>query len=248
MAGETRDDGRRLVLDHVRLRDASFSGRELDYFCAIASRFERCAFDSMRVSNMVFGGGPTDSIYLDCCFDGGRIVAASPGAARFERCSFRDVRFRELYSSKLEFVDCFFSGRIDKGYFNGAVPEDDRVELKRKLNAFRGNDFSAAELKDVDFRGGIDLSMQRLPQGPDYLVLAPDAAPAVAGVRSTVECLLDLELRAEALAVVQTLELTIRSGQRQLFIRTRGATTRSVRRGAELVYGLLRDHAVSAPV
>jgi hypothetical protein len=42
----------------------------------------------------------------------------------------------------------------------------------RERNGFIGNDFSSADFVDVDFRGGIDLTKQILPTGPDYIYIA----------------------------------------------------------------------------
>ena len=42
----------------------------------------------------------------------------------------------------------------------------------RERNGFIGNDLSSADLVDVDFRGGIDLTKQILPSGPDYIYIA----------------------------------------------------------------------------
>lgn len=36
---------------------------------------------------------------------------------------------------------------------------------------FRGNDFSGMEFRDVVFRGGIDLGLQRFSNGPDNFVV-----------------------------------------------------------------------------
>jgi hypothetical protein len=196
----------------------------------------------MRVDDICFGGGPTDSTYLDCSFDGARLSAGAPGAARFERCSFRNVRFDALFSEKLEFIDCVFSGKIKKGYFNGTVPVDAQAPLRRSTNEFRGNDFSAAELIDVGFRTGVDLSAQKLPQGPDYLYV-PDASAALAEARKKLGTLSDSTVREQALMVIRLLELESQGGQRQLFVRTKTPLPRRLRDGAALVFSFLRSRS-----
>lgn len=164
MAG--RND-RRLSFDSVKERDADFSGRKLDAFHAIASRFEKCCFEKMSIRDACFGSGLYDSEYYDCSFDGSKFTAVAPGNARFVRCSFRDVLIRQLFCHCVEFVNCKFSGKLLSGYFNGAVPPEDVPILGRHINEFRGNDFIQMELVDVGFRSGIDLSLQRLPSGPE---------------------------------------------------------------------------------
>jgi len=57
----------------------------------------------------------------------------------------------------------------------GQAPSDDWIERglkpRRATNEFRGNDFQAAELLSVTFKGGIDIRAQRWPAGPEYITL-----------------------------------------------------------------------------
>ena len=68
-------------------------------------------------------------------------------------------------------------------------------------NDFLGNDFSQADLVDTDFREGIDLSQQRLPSGPDFLVLDhwPDR---VERARPVIETWEPESVRQEAIKVL----------------------------------------------
>jgi uncharacterized protein YjbI with pentapeptide repeats len=119
----------------------------------------------MVIESACFGSGKVESIYLDCTFDDSRFSAVTPGIARFERCSFRNVDVSEFLGMGIEMVDCKFSGIIRKGSFNGAVAGRYADYLGRTRNEFRGNDFSAVRLGDFDFRTGIDLTQQVLPDG-----------------------------------------------------------------------------------
>lgn len=87
--------------------------------------------------------------------------------------------------SRVELIDCTFSGQLRKAIFNGTVHEDDRLNAGQERNKFHGNDFSAMRLIAVDFRTGIDLTRQKLPSGPDY-VYVPNAAEAVRQARAAV--------------------------------------------------------------
>jgi hypothetical protein len=207
-----------IFLDHQRLRDADFAGRELTYFGAHGSRLERCHFEQVRIESGSFGAGREMSHYTDCSFDGARIWFVPGGCARFVRCSFRDVELYDWFCFAVEMIDCTFSGLIRKSVFNGSPLEDERKFLKRARNEFHGNDFSAVALEDVSFRTGIDLTLQKLPDGPDYVYI-PDGAEAVRRAREGVERWTDAELRRDALVLVQVFEEQVSDGQRQLFIR-----------------------------
>jgi|SRR6266700_82950 len=229
---------RTLVLDSVNERGADYSGRKLDSFCPIASRFEKCRFERMDIGDACFGGGTRDSEYYDCSFDGSKLAAGAPGNASFVRCSFRNVLIRELCCHKVQFVDCTFSGKFLSGYFNGSVPEDKAAHLGRSKNEFRGNDFGEMEFVDVAFRTGIDLGLQKLPSGPGYLYL-PDAPSAVARIRRQVIEWTDLELRQNGMIVIQLLEGELQGGQQQLFLSTKVPPPPKLRKAKEVIFKML---------
>ncbi len=227
---------RSLVLDSVKEHGADFSGRKLDYFCAITSRFEKCRFEKLSISDACFGGGTSDSEYYDCSFDSSKIASGAPGHAKFVHCSFRNVLIRELCCHEVQFISCVFSGRFLSGYFNGSVLEERAGHRKR--NEFRGNDFSQMEFVDVAFRTGIDLTLQKLPTGPNYLYL-PDAPSAVAKVRRQVIEWTDLDLRKNGMIVIQLLEGELQGGQQQLFLSTKVPPPPKLRKAKEVIFKML---------
>ena len=164
-------DDQSVVLDHVQLDWADFSGRRLVQFSAAGCRFLNSDFSDMSINDSAFGAGRDRSEYADCRFDRSRIRFGPGGNARFVRCSFRDVDLEDWRCSTVELVDCTFSGVIQTAIFNAAVPTNDQRAIGRVRNDFRGNDFSACQLMDVPFRTGVDLDAQRLPAGPGYLYL-----------------------------------------------------------------------------
>jgi hypothetical protein len=212
----TVPDDRRLVLDAVSLEGGSFRGRDLEQFVAIKSRFIACDFADMKITHTCFGGGGSPSSYVQCVFDGSEITAVAPGFARFERCTFRDVHFVELNCLNVEFVDCTFSGAIDKGFFNGAVAANAVVALQRDRNEFRGNDFSAVEPLGADFRTGIDLRQQKLPVGTEYLY-AEDGAALLEQLRALPDGSLGVGAEKQRRVLMQMMEMKVARGQRQLF-------------------------------
>lgn len=211
-------ENQRLVLDHERLHGADFSGRKLVQFSAAGSRLDACRFDKAKIEDASFGAGQETSEYVECSFDGVRIRFGPGGYSRFVRCSFRDVDLRDWFCFTVELIDCTFSGRLRKGFFNGTVPEDKRAVAGRERNEILGNDLSAMTLIDVGFRTGIDLTEQKLPSGPDY-VYVPEAAEAVQRARASVIGWDDLSLRQPAMTLINVLEEDVAAGQRQLFLR-----------------------------
>lgn len=213
------DPDQYMTLDHVHDRNVDYSGRKLDLFTAVGSRFEHCRFDKVRFGNIVFGGGREQSEYFECSFDGIRSDYYLTGFSRFVHCSFRDVDLRGWRCDKTEFIDCVFTGRLEECIFYGTVPEKDRPWVGREKNEFRGNDFSGCDLVDVAFRAGIDLEQQRLPTGPDYLYI-PDAAAAIERAkRGLIDWMPGTELQRTAQVLVSSDAMDVASGQRQLLLR-----------------------------
>jgi hypothetical protein len=206
-----------IVLDHIHLRDCDYSSRRLKQFCTIHSRLEGCSFRGTEISDAQFGSGQDQSEFYDCDFDGAKLIRGG-GFYRMVRCSFKNADLRKWTCYEAEFIDCIFTGRLTACIFNGAVPEKDRSWVGRERNEFRGNDFSGAELIDVSFRSGIDLTQQRLPTGEDYLYL-PDAATAIASAQAAVAEWYDEGLRKDGLKLLEVTALGLRGGQRQLLLR-----------------------------
>lgn len=199
------DDGQRVILRRARLVGADFSGRKLVEFASEGSRLERCRFDGTKIDYAVLGSGGRLSEYVGCTFDGARIRFGPAGTCRFVGCSFREVDLRDWFCFRVELVDCVFSGRLRKVVFNGRPVTSDRPSARRVRNEFRGNDFSQAELIDVSFRTGIDLTEQQLPTGPDYIYVA-NAEAALPRVRDEVTRWPDPEQRRLAMVLVNIIQ------------------------------------------
>lgn len=238
------DDSRRVVLDHVRLHGVDFSGRRLTQFSSAGSSLVACRFEKAVVDDASFGGGLEMSEYVDCRFDGARIRFGPGGFARFVRCSFREVDLRDWFCFAVELVECTFSGRLRKAYFNGTVPEDKGQYVGRDRNEFRGNDFSGMELIDVAFRTGIDLTEQRLPSGPEYVYLQ-NAVAAIRRARASVISWQDLDRRQAAMALIRSLEYELAAGQRQLLLRPKEYSTYP-KETVDSVVNLLRNEGMTS--
>jgi hypothetical protein len=170
---------------------------------------------------------------VGCSFDGTSLRALG-GFTRFVNCTFRNVRVTKPAPDYLEFVDCTFTGRLTGLHFWGAPldapdryrrhatslarrglpPPPAAVEslMLRPHNDISGNDFSQATLIDVNFRFGVDLTLQKLPSGPDYIYV-PDAAAALPRAQATLT-----DDRARAF-LQRLLDREVAQGQHQLWLR-----------------------------
>lgn len=214
---DPRND-RRIVVDGQVIVGGDYAHMNLLGFTSIGSQFESCSFEGTRIGHGYFGAGQAASRYVDCIFDGVRAHFGAGGYARFERCSFRDVLLEDWFCFAVELVDCTFTGRLRRAFFNGSVRETDVPVVGRVRNEFTGNDFAKMDFEDVDFRTGIDLASQTLPTGPEYLYV-PDAPRALASARAHVLAWEDLDSRRLALVHLRSLDESVTAGQSQLLLR-----------------------------
>jgi hypothetical protein len=153
-----------------RYTDVDFSNRSLGAFIKYGGEFLRCDFSEASFEQFSVGHqGQTR--FVDCRFRRTRFPLGNTffGDARFERCVFDGAQLRGLHVDAAEFVDCVFRGRVWHSVFWG-VPMGADTTPHRPRNEWRGNDFSEADLVDVDFRD-IDLRAQRWPDDPEEYAL-----------------------------------------------------------------------------
>ncbi len=201
------DDERVVELHRATLTAVDFRRARFDKFSLGGCLFDRCDFRGLsldRKLSPVFAATPR-SVFRDCYFDGADMRRGRLGQSRFERCTFDDARLEGAHAEAAEFIDCRFAGPLDGVTFYG-VPsgsEAKRLDLPRRRNEFRGNDFRDADLLDVAFVAGVDMDRQRFPD--DELHVRVDGfqrrlAKARAEVRQWYE-----RERAPALAMLTTL-------------------------------------------
>jgi hypothetical protein len=185
--------------DGAVLEDVDFSGMRVDRYYVRGSTFDRCDF-SRSVLRVGTFSVPPSSVYRDCRFDRADLRQCNPGLARFERCSFEKAKFGGWNATGAEFIDCRFAGLMKDVTFSAGMERDPDLyeiapeHLKRfhkprgEPLEFRGNDFTNADLENVDFIGGIDLDAQQLPDDPAFVRL--DVRPeTLARVESCVRSL-----------------------------------------------------------
>jgi hypothetical protein len=124
-------EDRRLIFDQADVKGADFSARRLDQFVAISSRFDQCSFEGLQADNVSFGSGGRVSEYIACSFDRSHLRCFAAGVGRFTRCSFRHVQLRDFRCTRVECIECVFSGQLKRGHFSGTVPEEHRITLGR---------------------------------------------------------------------------------------------------------------------
>lgn len=200
------------------LTQESFAGQSPNSFVAIGCSFVRCDFSRMRPRKMIFASGAVPTTYADCCFDEMSLSQSLVGPARFERCSFERVNIRGLSCDAAEFVECTFSGKLQRAYFNGTPSEEWRGVLHRAKNQFVHNDFSRAALTDVEFRTGIDLTAQKLPSDERLYIYGARPREALQRLRERFLTSKDLEARRQVFSVIGIYEQLVAAGQEQLFI------------------------------
>jgi hypothetical protein len=164
-----------LLLDRVTVRDADFRHAAFDRFSPNGCVFERCDFRSEAFGEQwqALFTSRRQSVFRECHFDGADLTGVRPGQARFERCTFADANLDGWLSACAEFIECRFSGRIRGVIFHGRPwgAAAQRLDPLRSVNAFSGNDFSAADLRNTVFVNGIDVRSQIWPEGGDYLIV-----------------------------------------------------------------------------
>ncbi|WP_432973547.1 hypothetical protein [Dactylosporangium sp. CA-233914] len=208
------------------------AGRPVVDFSALDATFERCSFRMLRLEEFVVGSGSSVSEYVDCVFDGMQADLLR-GRARFVRCSFRDVAFGRVSGRSISLIDCVFTGVLEDAEFCARDVGGDGGE-----NEFRGNDFSDADLQQVGFRYGIDLSAQRLPEGGDYVYVA-DLDAGLAAARDAVLGWPAAQ-RDSAQEKIGIWTAELESGQRQLLLRRSLWGTDEAGRGLLDLFGRLR--------
>lgn len=172
IAGAVRDRRVELaagaVFHEATVSGCDLGGQRVPLFQAVATTFESCNFNRVRLDGGTLGVLPF-AAYRDCDFTRADLSRTLPGIARFERCQFDHTRIDKWFAFQAEFVDCTFSGPIKSVRFHGTVePTELAPRVGRTANEFRGNDFSRADLVDVEFVGGIDIDRQRWPASSDY--------------------------------------------------------------------------------
>jgi uncharacterized protein YjbI with pentapeptide repeats len=129
--------------------------------------FDRVTFDGVEVDRGDLGVAD-GTTYRDCLFERCFLAEVDPGLARFDTCRFIHCTLDGWFANGAEFVGCTFDGSSIRDATFFGRPFECGDATRRKVNEFRDNDFSRADLTGTRF-DGVDLLRQRLPSGKEVL-------------------------------------------------------------------------------
>ena len=190
----------------MTLREVDFRRATFESFAPVGCIFERCDFRGTifdRRLQPIFQSRPR-SIFRECRFEGADLRRTPPGQSRFESCTFDEAQLDEWSVPTAEFVDCRFAGRVVGVTFHGRPwgRQAESLDPERRVNEFRGNDFTDADLLECAFVRGIALDQQRWPAGDTYVRLDRFQQRLTRGRVEILEWR-DLEARGNGLDLVQ---------------------------------------------
>ncbi len=212
-----------VLLHHITVSDCDLSRAKFERLVPSGCTFVRCDFRAAALDRRLAPllKAREQNVFRECRFDGADLRAVDPGGSRFEACVFDGADLRGWNAMLAEFVDCHFAGRVERVRFHGRPWGAGAGDLRprRKVNEFRGNDFSDAELIDVAFVMGIDLAPQRWPESRDYVRLDRVHQRLTRGHHEILRWK-DLESRGEAMAMMRDLGLLYRQQNEVIARRT----------------------------
>ncbi|QWW19096.1 pentapeptide repeat-containing protein [Schaalia sp. 19OD2882] len=203
----------------VRASGVDYSGLVLNNFHLWDVRLTECSFERVKAKYFAPGGGGAVSEFARCSFDRATLRGLGGGMVRFVECSFRGARLSGWNVSRSDVVDCDFEGaRLRDVMFWAHVdePATSSTPAESWDNEIRGNDFSGATLMGVEFRTGVDLSLQKLPVGEQYLQVMDVPASLERG-REAAETLEGKD-RFFADSILKWIATEYARGQRQAFV------------------------------
>ncbi len=156
-------------LDDVSIRNCRFDGGKshkgrFARFVDDGNVWRDFSFVSCDFSQGSFGYG--GSIFYDCTFDRCKLMEVSGFRAKFVRCRFERCKWGGVDWKACRFSDCDFIGRVEDSWFRGrfGTKHEERSYGKATGSPILGVDWSLAELRNVFFSHGVDLSTVVLPK------------------------------------------------------------------------------------
>jgi uncharacterized protein YjbI with pentapeptide repeats len=197
-----------IELERARFRDSDFSYSDFG-----RGIFRRCTFENVlfreidshrwnerdcRFADVDFhkanlrnaGIGIRGSTYLRVSFREANFSGAHFYRGQFTGCDFSDAKLRKIDFLVSNLVNCKFRGKLESVWFRRRYPHPAQEKRYGKAvpNEMRNVDFSEAELWDVMFTGGVDLSHVILPKD-GYHILFRHFDVALIRVRDIIDTL-----------------------------------------------------------
>ena len=175
-------------LNRLNLLKSDLSGARLRYSWLEACAFENVRFNYTDMSGIADHGntfrgcrfektnfregclGYRGSKYHRCLFVGANFTKTAFIRVEFDDCEFIDCKLKGVDFNASSFVRCSFIGVLEEVWFRGgyALPSDVREFGTARRNEMLNVSFEMAELRDVTFSNGCDLTSVKLPESGDY--------------------------------------------------------------------------------
>lgn len=160
---------RHLVIPEGESADYHFTRARYAKIHLVATELRDCLFEDVRTDYWAVSGDlQVRSRVANCDFVRCDLKANLITNVTFENCRFRECTLRNWGNIGADYLGCTFSGAILSGFFDAHLS---RVNPAYSAGLVIDNDFTQADLVDVDFRGGVDLFRQSLPGGSTYRVI-----------------------------------------------------------------------------
>lgn len=219
--GQKVSPGSNLTVNSENIVDRRYEKLRLNAISVVESQLNRCVFEDIHAESVNLGDGIIQSRYEDCVFTNCNFIFGTVGNVRLINCRFKRCSLLNLVGGTLEMIGCTFEDtRIERAVFHATSPRLAFYSPVRSDNEFYDNDFSSAELLDVDFRGGIDLYSQRLPSGESYIFVADTCKAAELAGKLQIDNLHPGE-SARLKSTVSLLKFYCSSGQKHQLLATR---------------------------
>jgi len=178
----------RILVKDVTLKDIDLSYADFSYSWMETNRFDNCFFEKTDFSNTsdhgnifrrcVFvncnfkmsGIGDRGSGYQNCIFNKCNFQRAVFIRAEFVNTDFINCRLKGIDFNASSFENCKFVGLLDDVWFRGTFPSKLDIEDfgQPKINKMLNVSFENADLRDLTFSDGCDLSTVTLKNNGKY--------------------------------------------------------------------------------
>ncbi len=189
-----KQDYRGFQLEGQQIRKIIFEEADFSYSNFSRSSFEKCEFNKVVFSKADFtefsergnvffdseftkckiikaGIGYLGTKYIDVAFNNCNFQGAVFIRPEYDRCFFENCKLNGIDFNASSFVDCQFQGILKEVWFRGnfASQEESKQFGQSRVNEMINVSFKLAELQDVTFSDGCDLSTVILPEDSTYL-------------------------------------------------------------------------------
>lgn len=156
-------------LEGNRLEDCLFVGTDFEDVSDHGNMFVNCVFNRCKFNLAVLGY--KGSKYRNCTFRECDFQGSSFVRPEFTDTDFLSCRLKGVDFNASSFENCKFEGLLEEVWFRGTFPTELQVQEfgQPRINKMVDVSFENAELVDLTFSDGCDLSSVKLEKGETYL-------------------------------------------------------------------------------